>query len=108
MPPRRRASRRARSYPRCNTCRYAITWFSLRGDWRAFDPKVIDGRSHAQAAYPVEGKKASPVGDLIEEFMGRYEIDRADAEDHVYALPWHVLHACPPDLRNHRKDDDQK
>jgi hypothetical protein len=102
--PRRKTKNR---YPRCNTCKYAITWFSLRGDWRAFDPKVHAPGERLMAAYPVEGKRASPVGDLIEEFMGRYEIDRTDAEEHVYALPWHVLHACPPDLRRAKEQINQ-
>lgn len=95
MPPRRRA-RRGR-FPRCNQCRYPIAWFSFRGDWRPFDPKPVDGRQYpGTGAYPIEEKRAWHTVALVEELMGRLGITRDEAEEHVYAMPWHVLHACPP------------
>ncbi|MDN4174709.1 hypothetical protein QWY28_17240 [Nocardioides sp. SOB77] len=92
--PKRRRSR----YPLCNQCRHPIVWFSLHGSWRSFDPKPVDGRRHVGgAAYPVEQRRAWRTRDLVVELMGRRSVSEPEAQDEVYDLPWHVLHACPPD-----------
>lgn len=89
--------RKRREPARCGDCKTPIKWARLRGAWRMFDPKRLDGQQHAAVAYPVEngGSHAEPFTDLVEDLMGRLGCTRSEAEDHVYAMPWHALHACP-------------
>lgn len=92
-------NRRARGrLPRCNACRFPIVWFSWRGSWRRYEPGQVDGRTHqGPPAHPVEGRRAWPLRELVEDLMVRRQISSAEAEDEVYAMPWHVPHVCPPD-----------
>lgn len=97
-----RGKNRQRGPRRCTGCRAVFEWFSLRGEWRKFDPTPVDGRTHIGAhAYPVPGKQAWRRADLVEHLIATREVSQAAAEDEVYDMPWHVLHACPHD---HEKD----
>lgn len=94
-----RRRRRTRTGPQCSTCKASIKWIRLRGNWRTFDPKPLDGKQHAGLAYPTEnnGTTASPFEELVDDLQGRLGITRVEAEDHAYAMPWYALHACPPE-----------
>lgn len=84
---------------RCHGCHFPIKWFryGVRGGWRKYEPAPVDGRRHTGApAHPVEGVRAWPVRDLIEDLMVRRRVGWTEAEDEVYAMPWHVPHVCPP------------
>lgn len=99
MARRTRAQRAAarRTGSRCPDCKNSVRWIRLRGGWRTFHPTPVDGRRHTAAAYPVEnnGRVATPFVDLVEDVQVRLGVSQPEAEDHVYAMPWYALHACP-------------
>lgn len=90
--------RRHQGPPRCNTCDRRIQFLlSPAGGWRTFDPEAVDGRTHTGGeAYPTEGARTYRYRDLVEELLVRRQGSRADAEEEAYAMPWHVVHHCPP------------
>lgn len=70
----------------------------LRDNWRPFRPGIVapgGAGLPAAATYPVEGKFAWPVEDLVVELMGRREISEAAARDEAYDFPWMATHVCP-------------
>lgn len=99
-PPRaRRVSRprrRGRQQPtRCRKCNAQIVWLLRGASWWRYDPRPVDPRTHAgPPANPVEGKRAWPLGALVEELMGRRECTEAEAREEALDMPWYQLHTC--------------
>lgn len=94
---------------RCPDCHQPTVWLASpwSGRWRRFDPTPLNGRAHnGPTAYPVEGRRAWRVRDLVEELMIRRDCSRAEAEDEAYDMPFHVPHVCPP--RHHAAVDPQE
>lgn len=92
-----RGRRRRRSGPpKCDRCSQVILWLKLRGKWRPFEPRPLrTGDLHANGRYPVEGKTAWPLEDLVEELMGRRRVSEAVARDEAYDFPFYTPHSCP-------------
>lgn len=91
--------RRRRGPPRCNSCGRRIVFLlaPTSGSWRTFEPEPVDGRTWAGGeAYPTEGSRTYRYRDLVEELLVRRQCSRGEAEDEAYAMPWHVVHHCPP------------
>ncbi len=90
--------RRHTGPPRCHTCREPVISLLLRGKFRTFNPRPVDGRTHVGAhAHPVEGKYAwSSLRELVEDLMVRREVGRDDAEREAYDMPWFARHTCHP------------
>ena len=89
--------RRRQSQPRCRDCGSLVTFLRLdgTGPWRTYHVLPVDPRIHTgPAASPVWNGGAWRVPDLIEELQARQHLSHEDAEDTVYALPWHVRHDC--------------
>jgi hypothetical protein len=103
----RRRQRRPKGPPRCSRCQGPVVWFVLRGKWRTFEPRPVDGRAHIGGrAHPVEGKYAwTSLRDLTEDLMVRRECSSTTAQDEAYDMPWYVEHTCPPGTTS---DDDAK
>jgi hypothetical protein len=97
--------RRKRTGPaRCNTCQAPIVWLKLRDKWRSFEPKpVVPGSTHGigNPSYPVEGKIAWPLEDLVAELMVRRECSDTAARAEAYDFDWRTVHHCPDDY-DHR------
>lgn len=92
MSPRRRRT----TTPRCRDCGALVAFFrhSGTGPWRSYHLIAVDPHTHTGTAYPVWNGGAWTVPDLIDELCARQHLSRDDAEDTVYALPWHVRHDC--------------
>lgn len=82
--------------PRCRDCNAPIVFFrSWTGNWRTFDPKPVNGRTHVGApAYPIMHGRAWRLEELVDELMVTRKYWRDEAEDEAYDVPWHVAHAC--------------
>lgn len=91
--------RRGRQLLRCNDCQAPVVWLMSPhggGYNRRFDAKPVDGRTHTgAAAYPVEGRRAWKLADLVEDLQARRETTREAAETEAYDMPWHTPHDCP-------------
>lgn len=94
---------------RCNDCQTPVVWFrTWTGSWRLFDAKPVDGRTHTGApAYPVEGRRAWKIRDLVEDLQARREASTEAAETEAYDMPWHIPHECPPGTNETREDTDR-
>lgn len=91
-------NRRKRGPARCNTCQAPIVFLTLRGAWRPFEPRpYVPGSLTINPAYPVEGKIAWPLEDLVVELMGRRECSEAEARDEAHDFEWRTVHHCPDD-----------
>ena len=109
MSPARR--RRQRGPAQCRTCRAQVAFFRspFTGQVRAFNPKPIDMRTPmVEAAYPVYGRSAYRLADVVDLLMAERLCTRAEAEEEARDLPWHTFHACADDWGrsdNHHTDD---
>lgn len=95
--------RRRAGAPRCRSCGRPVIWLLLRGKYRTFEPKPVDGRAHVgHTAHPTEGKHAwQSLRDLVEDLMVRREVSSAAAQEEAYDMPWYVRHTCPPTTKEH-------
>ena len=85
--------------PRCRTCGQPVVLLLLRGKWRTFQARAVDGRTYlGGTAHPVEGKYAWPsLRELVEDLMVRRECGRDAATDEAYDMPFYARHYCPAD-----------
>lgn len=99
--------RRRRGPIRCGECKQPIAWFRMRGGWRKFEPRPVDGRTHVGGrAHPVEGKFAWPtLRELTEDLMVRRRISSHQAQEEAYDMAWYVEHTCTP---KHENTEDHK
>lgn len=97
MSPRRR---KRHGPARCTTCQAPIIWLRLRDKWRSFEPRPVPsgGGGHAlNPSYPVEGKIAWPLEDLVAELMVRRECSETAAREEALDFDWRTVHRCPED-----------
>lgn len=95
--------RRKQSGPaRCKTCQAPIVWLLLRGKWRSFEPRPVERLPEVvrlqNPSYPIEGKIAWPLEDLVVELMGRRECTEAAAREEAHDFEWRTIHHCPDDF----------
>ncbi len=104
-----RPKKKRTSRPRCRDCGAPIVFFrSWTGNWRTFDPKPVNGRTHVGAlAYPILYGRAWRLQELVDELMARHQYSSAEAEDEAYDVPWRVAHTCreTPTTTSEREHD---
>ncbi|GAB3988787.1 hypothetical protein [Nocardioides marmoraquaticus] len=97
-PPRGRRRRRGSGPIRCDDCHRPVDMLSdphAPHRTRPFEQRQVDGRTHiGVAAYPVEGRRAWLLRDLVEDLMIRRRCSRQEAEQEAYAMPWQPVHQC--------------
>lgn len=91
-----------RKVPRCNDCKQPVAWFfsPYTGRLRPFDPTPVSPHSQS-LAYPVEGRRAWKLHELVDDLQARRETSEETARAEAYDMPWHKPHTCPttPDTR---------
>jgi hypothetical protein len=105
------ARKRPRRGPaQCRNCRAPIAFFLspfMTGQVRAFNPYPVDPRVQSGAAsYPVLGRQAYRLPDLVDQLMVLRQCSHSEAEEEAADLPRHTFHACPDSTRGLAHPDD--
>jgi len=101
-----RKTRRHRGPALCRNCRAPIAFFRspFTDGVRIFNAKPVDMRGQlAEVAYPVLGRQAYRLRDVVDQLMVMRQCSHGEAEEEARDLPWHTLHACPID-QDHTDD----
>ncbi|SDC45232.1 hypothetical protein [Nocardioides lianchengensis] len=82
---------------KCRTCRRPVVFLRspFTGNVRTFDPTPVDGHHPlAVNAFPVMGRTAYKVVDLVELIQVQRQCSDVEADAEVRDMPWHVPHEC--------------
>ena len=81
----------------------AFFFSPFTGSLRTFDPKPVEP-SHPLAgvkAFPVLSRRAFRPADLVDHLQVLRECSTSDAQDEIQDLPWHLIHECLNDPKDH-------